>query len=256
MQVLDPIDIEREKRGVEIDGIRWFPKAKPLKMLRIFRTRFDDLEHAKEEIERVKIVLKFLNPNQLALSDEFLVTYYWNGSSDQLLCGLQEYVKGEILDPWSPIDTNHLRELLTRLAPDQVNAREYTAEQLSESVRHRAAVFIENIKKMILGAKHIPDLAGVGNLLLTYEGNIKLVDINNISKVHFDSTIRIDDRGYPVCDKSIQALYLLEEKMLQTPIEKDTKIYKAYLDPSRIRDVKQVEREFHLSMGEVGYFSD
>ena len=91
-------------------------------------------------------------------------------------------------------------------------------------------------------------LAGVENLLITHTGDIKLVDINNISKVTFEPTISIDDKGYPVCDKSIEALSLLEQKLLARPIDMRETIYRAFLDPQRMKDVKALEKEFHLSM--------
>ena len=49
MEVLRRDDVERERAGVVIEGIRWFPKAKPIKMLRIFRSRFNSLDEALEE---------------------------------------------------------------------------------------------------------------------------------------------------------------------------------------------------------------
>ena len=41
MEVLSPEDLDHETNGVLGKGVRWFPKATPLKMLRIFRTRFN-----------------------------------------------------------------------------------------------------------------------------------------------------------------------------------------------------------------------
>ena len=40
MEILTPESVESEKNGVIIDGSKWFPRAEPIKMLRIFRTRF------------------------------------------------------------------------------------------------------------------------------------------------------------------------------------------------------------------------
>ena len=94
----------------------------------------------------------------------------------------------------------------------------------------------------------MPDLAGIGNLLLTPSGEIKLVDINNISRVSFESSISIDDRGYPVCDKSIESLSLLEQGLLQKPLQQDDIIYKTYLEPSRMEEVKALEKEFLRAM--------
>lgn len=76
MQVLNLEDVKKEKEGVVIDGLRHFPKAGPLKMLRVFRERFNDLKDAEEELRNVKILEKFLRPGCVARSDEFLVTRF------------------------------------------------------------------------------------------------------------------------------------------------------------------------------------
>ena len=39
LELLSPEDVENEKNGVIIDGAKWYPRAEPLKMLRIFRTK-------------------------------------------------------------------------------------------------------------------------------------------------------------------------------------------------------------------------
>lgn len=88
MEVLDPDDIRRERQGIVRDGIRWYPRAKPLKVSRIFRTKFSVLEEALEEIRRVKIIEKYLAPNHLAVSEEFIVDYITDGRNDFILCGL------------------------------------------------------------------------------------------------------------------------------------------------------------------------
>jgi hypothetical protein len=112
----------------------------------------------------------------------------------------------------------------------------------------RAKIFIERLKRMIVEANHIPDLAGVGNLLITRSGDVKLVDINNISRVSLDPNINLDDRGYPVCDKSIEALSLLEQTLLGRSIDRNDVIYKTFLDAKRMEEVKALEKEFHISM--------
>lgn len=56
---------------------------------------------------------------------------------------------------------------------------------------------------MVAEAGHIPDLAGAGNLIITGTADIRLVDINDISPISLDSSIYLDEKGYPVCDKSI-----------------------------------------------------
>lgn len=245
LQVLDPPDVAKERNGVIRDGVRWFPKAKPIKMLRLFRTKFDGLAHAEEEIRKVKIIGAFLGHPYYARSEEFLVHYRLHGSMDILLCGLQEVVEGEILDPWSPAEGDPLRPLLERLSPGPIHPRGCRAQPLDAKAHVRE--FIERIKKMILQVGHAPDLAGVGNLLLTREGVLKLVDINNVCLVRFDSTILLDDRGYPVCDKSVEALYLLENKIFGVS-RGSSPIYTHFLDPGRMGEVRQIERRFHDSM--------
>jgi hypothetical protein len=248
--------VEKERAGVVIEDIRWFPKAKPIKMLRIFRTKFNSLNEALEEVKRVKIIEKYLAPDHVAMSDEFLVDYVRDGKRDFILCGLQEAVEGETLDPWSPITKDHLAELFSRMGRESADASDRRTDRLIQRAQKRAKKFIEGVKRMILEANHVPDLAGVGNLLLTPEGEVKLVDINNISRVSFGPTVSIDDKGYPVSDKSIQALSLLEQKILARAINKKDAVYKTFLDAQRMRDVKVLEDEFHYTMVYPDYDMD
>ena len=248
LEVLSPEDVENEKNGVIIDGAKWYPRAEPLKMLRIFRMRFQNLQEAIEEVERVKMIESYLGPDNFAKSVEFLVDYQMNGKTEILLCGLQEYIKGAILDPWDRLDDIHLTSILRRISFETFEDAEDIGDEWIDEVRLRAKEFITKIKKMILEAHHVPDLAGIGNLLLTREGDIKLVDINNISKVSFDSQVRIDDRGYPVCDKSIESLSLLEQGLLEKPLPEEDVIYKTYLGSERMEEVKALEKEFLLAM--------
>jgi len=253
MEVLRKDDVERERKGVLKGDLRWFPRAKPIKVLRIFRTKFNSLNEPLEEVKRVKIIERYLAPDHVAMSDEFLVDYFMDGKRDFILCGLQDYVEGEILDPWSPITEDHLSELFRRMAPGPSDASGVTEDVLIQKAQNSVEKFIKGVKKMILEANHVPDLAGVGNLILTPTGEIKLVDINNISKVSFESAISVDDKGYPVCDKSIEALSLLERKMLGGPINMEETLYKTFLDPKRMREVKALEEKFHLSMKPAVY---
>jgi hypothetical protein len=248
MEVLNPEDVEQEKKGVTIDGLQWFPLAKPLKMLRIFRRRFKNLKEAEEELKRVKIIESYLAPDHLARSGEFIVDYSKNGQREVLLCGLQEYVEGEILNPWGPLHEKYLVSLLWRMISEKSETSNLIAEQWMQEVHRRSKDFIRELKRIINEQHHIPDLAGVGNLLITRSGDIKLVDINNISRISFDKTIHLDDRGYPVCDKSIEALSLLEKGLVGVSVYREDIIYRAFLNPQRIKDVKAAEREFYRSM--------
>jgi hypothetical protein len=242
MQVLESEAVENETQGKIIDGVKWYPRAKPVKMLRIFRTRFNSLRDAEEELKRVKIIEAYLTPDYFARSEEFLVEYRRNGEYEMLLCGLQEYVEGETLEPWSTLDDNYLSSLSRQVSSGNLAI---TADQWLHLVRKKAEDFLSKLKQMILKAHHVPDLAGAGNLILTRSAGIKLVDINNISRVSFGSTIDLDDRGYPVCDKSIEALSLLEQKLLGRFIAADDPIYSTYLDPQRMREVKALAERFH-----------
>ena len=253
MEVLDPRDVARENKGVVIEGMKYFPRAKPLKMLRLFRTKFHSLQQAHEELERVKIIEAYLAPEHLALSNEFLVDYQRNGTYEILLCGLQEYVEGEILDPWQNLDEDHLVFLWSRLGRvgDDFSRLEITP--WIEMVRSRIRAFIGKTKKMIREVRFIPDLAGVGNLLITPSGNLKIVDINNISSVYFDSEIRIDDRGYPVCDKSVEALFRIEQQLLGEKKPGEDSLFGMFFEPDRMERVRAIEETFHTSMAPVLY---
>ena len=100
MEVLLPQDVALEKSGVVSDGIKWFPRAKPRRMLRIFRTKFADRTQAYEELRRVEVIAHYLGPELHARSEEFLVSYFMGKHDDILLCGLQEYVEGLPIEPW------------------------------------------------------------------------------------------------------------------------------------------------------------
>jgi hypothetical protein len=244
MEVLDPGDVLKQNKGEVVDGIRIFPWAKPLKILRIFRTKFWSTKEVFEEIKKLKIVEKYLPDDSYAKSDEFIVDYIWNNNRDFILCGLQEYVEGEVLNPWDPISKSQLAGLFT---PMEGHGFQMASEQLIQKFYKKVEHFIACVKKMILKANYVPDFAGVENLLITPTGNIKLVDINNISKVFLEPEIRLDDKGYPVCDKSIEAISMLEKKLLGKPIDKTERLYKTFLDPQRMKAVGDLEEKFHLS---------
>ena len=56
--------------------------------------------------------------------------------------------------------------------------------------------------------------------------------------------------------QSIQALALLEQKILAKTINKKDAVYKAFLDPERMRRVKALEDKFHFSMVYPNYDMD
>ena len=244
LEVLDPMEVEAERIGRMQDGLLCFPRARPLKMFRVFRARFDSLKDGLVEIESVKILQRYLAPQYVARSDEFLVDYVFQGAWNLLLCGLQDYVEGEILDPWSPVEQNALEELWRRIRNREAGCERPQIPGI-EAVREHIAAFVSRVKRMIAEAGLIPDLAGVSNLILTPSGAVKLVDINNISPVSLTPRIFLDDKEYPICDKSVQALALLEQNLLGRPPDRNDPIYRVFLDPERVRDVKAVEEAFH-----------
>jgi len=249
MEVLDPEDVAREKDGFFVDGLRMFPRAVPRKMLRIFRRRFKDLAEAREETRRVKIVESCLAPDHIARPAEFLVDYLGPGKREILLAGLQEYIAGEVLEPWGDLGKGHLCALLDRMGMDDPRDDVMRAkDDWGERVRRKGGEFVEQVKRLINEFRLIPDLAGVGNLLLTRAGEIKLVDINNISEVSPDPVVPLDDRGYPVCDKSMAVLFHLEQKLTGRSPKKDDPPYGLFLNPERIERVKAAEKRFHLKM--------
>ena len=248
MEVLNWEDVKDETQGEIRDGLRWYPQAAPLKMLRIFRTRFKGLAEAEEELERVRIVHTFLAPDHVAVTREFLVDYLEHGRREILLCGLQDYVDGEALEPWGRLDEELLISLANRMRSSKDESSLRPGDRWLQRVRQKIEAFTGKIRRMIGEAHHVPDLAGAGNLLLTRSGDIKLVDVNNISPVFLDSVIRVDDKGYPVCDKSIEALSLLEHKILGRSLEKEDHIYRTFLHPDRMKAVKKLEDTFHRSL--------
>ena len=222
LEMLHKEDVRRENHGLVVDGVRIFPRARPLKMLRIFKSRFPTLEDALEDTHRIKIAEKYLPPTSIARSNEFIVEYRIGARTEIVLCGLQEFVEGQVLDPWSPVPVPAIAG---------------------------AEVFFEGVRAMIANAGLIPDLAGVGNLLITPQKTIKLVDINNILKIDCQSQISLDDKGYPACDKSVEALALLEHKLLAKPLKPVDPLYRNFLDGKRMQRVRELELEFHRSLG-------
>jgi len=245
LEVLRRTDVDRERSGIVVDGLRWFPKAEPVRVFRVFRTRLNTLDRALHEIRRVKIVERYLAPGFMARSSEIIVEYMGPSGREPLLCGFQAYVKGEIVDPWSILGLNSLADSLFDSLQTTMDDAAMSRAQWSGMARDKAAKFIDRVRKMILETGYVPDLAGIGNLVITASGDIKLVDINNISKVGTCSDIVIDDRGYPVGDKSIEALYLLEEKLAGRAVSQTDPIFSSYFDPERKKAVKAHEVRFY-----------
>ena len=85
-----------------------------------------------------------------------------------------------------------------------------------------------------------------GKNKIHYSGNTSLISEDlRLKSVTLD--ILLDDRGYPVCDKSIEALALLERNLLNRPVDTGEAIYRKFLDPRRMKEVKDLEAAFYRS---------
>ncbi len=246
MEILRTEDIRKETFGVIKNNIRWYPKAQPVNMLRIFRKKFDSMEPVMREIKRFKILEKYLPKGSYAGSNEFIVDYFVAGKYDMLLCGMQEYVKGEDIDPWALPEREYLVETTCVPASQPGMCKQEIGNQLIK----QSKAFINGLKKMGEQAGYLPDLAGMGNILLTPHGNLKLVDINNISKLRWDNKIYLDDKGYPVCDKSVEALWLLEKRLLKRENPGWCKMYSVFLDKARMKEANVLVKEFEINLGD------
>ena len=251
-EVLEAGDVQKEIQGEIIDGIRMYPRARPLKMFRILRTRFKNKEAVFQEIEKYNTLLKFLGPDLIALSEEFMADYTGTGKSQIVLCGLQEYVEGKILDPWRLFGDNYLKELFGSMprtdALDPLDQPALNQPGRVDRAKKNIENFVKKIREMISHTGYIPDLAGIGNLILTPGGDLKLVDINNIVEIKLNDTISLDDKGYPSCDVSIEVLSILERDILQRKIQMDDPLYRLFLSPERRQRVKTIENEFYTSL--------
>ena len=243
LEILLAEDVLKETQGEITHGIRMFPRAKPKKMLRILRNRFKNKEEVFQEIKKYQVLLKFLGSDFIAESEEFIVDYTGTGKSQILLCGLQEYIEGEILDPWGLGDKNFLLDLFK-----SSTCPEAQLAAMVKKARKNIVLFVKKIRQMISDTGYIPDLAGFGNLILTPEGNLKLVDINNIVEIKLNNSIPIDDKGYPSCDVSVEVLSILERDLLQKNILLDDPLYRFFLSPQRKIKVKALEKQFYKTL--------
>lgn len=239
-EVLDKTDVKKESLGQVEDGIRMFPRAVPKKIFRIFRHRIHDMNIVLKEIERYRNLLTYLGKDYIAQSEEFMASYRLNGEYIILFCGLQEYVAGEILDPWRLSGSSPLKKLLAS-SPWPEKALETAIKAVRE--------FVRRIRYMIGDNGYIPDLAGVGNLILTPPGRLKLVDINNIVHISTRSPgIPLDDKGYPACDVSVQVLAILEKEILGLPPDMKDPLFRHFLNDQRKAAVRELERKFYSGL--------
>ena len=245
-EIISADAVLKETEGEIIDGVRWFPRAAPNYVLRIMRKRFRTLKDVLGEIKNYALVLKFLGPELIAKSNEFIVEYTGAGKSQIVLCGLQEYVEGAALDPWILFGHNPLKTLYRSRFPGEASEKSWM-ENAIESI----SSFVRRARKMIVDEGHIPDLAGNGNLILTKAGRIKLVDINNILRFDQYASILIDDKGYPTFDKSMEVLVILEDKILKNKAVYKDPLYVHFLSEDRKRKVKKIEEQFFINLGLV-----
>lgn len=215
-------------------------------MFRIFRQHFADSESIFREIKKYNLLLKWLGKGFIATSQEFIVDYRETNSSRIVLCGLQEYVKGDILDPWRLYDKACLDDIFSIRGYDPDRAAK-CIRTLTDNIRS----FVKRIREMIFHTGFIPDLAGNGNLVITPRGRLKLVDINNIVRFNADDIIRIDDKGYPSCDVSVQVLAILEQAILGKTIKDSDPFYGIFLSEERKQTVKDLERTFYQKIKDL-----
>lgn len=241
-EILDSHEVEKESRGELVDGYRRFPRAMPRYMLRILRSRFTSVEAALDEINKYTRLLHFLGPELIARSNEFIVDYVVKGTHEIMLCGIQEYVDGVILNPWHLLEDAPLKPYF----PSPHPADNETEKRIS-ICKKSISKFVRLTWKMISKTGYIPDLAGNGNLLLCKTGTIKLVDINNIIKVETGDKIILDDKGYPACDKSIEVLALLMEKILADEEFPINPTLGHFLSEKRKTEVRRLEKIFFQS---------
>jgi hypothetical protein len=245
-EVLSAEAVLKETNGEVINGTRWFPRAVPRHMLRIMRTRFRTLNQVLEEIKKYALMLKCLGPELIARSNEFIVEYNGAGKREIVLCGLQEYVEGATLDPWALFGQAPLETLYRSRFPSAEGKESWLVSAIAS-----IASFVRRVRTMIDEEGHIPDLAGNGNLILTKTGQIKLVDINNILRLDRYDTVLIDDKGYPSCDKSMEVLAILEEKILKNKAVSKDPLYGWFLEQDRRKKVKKLEAQFFSKFGLV-----
>jgi hypothetical protein len=235
MYLLDAGEAHKEKKGVAQDGVRIYPKAVPKKILRIFKRRFQKLNQALDEINRYKVMEKYFCPDYIAKSNEFIVDLTNFHDREIILCGIQDYVEGNVLDPWGIIHWHKNSDTFVNIVRGHDDP-----DCFFQTIKHHAAEFIRAVKKMIHETSRVPDLAGIGNIRLSADGKLRLVDINNISDIVFEPDVYIDDKNFPVCDKSIEAMALLEEKMLGQPPDMSEPIYQAFLNPERKNKINRL----------------
>ncbi len=238
-----------ESQGMAAGGVPFFPRARPVKMLRIFRRRFTSLAEALGETRRFKVLERCLGPAHIARSCEFYVDYRRGQRREILLCGLQDPVAGTGLDPWQVQRPGYLAELHERLRRETGDRAGMADADFQRRLRGQARELIRRVRAMMTGDALVPDLAGVRNLLVTRGPRIVLVDINNIHPLVRGPEIPLDDKGYPVLDRSLEALERLGRGLLGRSILARHPDYALFFDPVRQRRVAALEAGFTARAG-------
>lgn len=242
-EVLKKQDLKKEQNGILQDGLKIFPRACPIKIFRIFRNRFKTVDQVFHEIQKYNMLVGYYGYDLIARSEEFIVEYNQGTGTQILLCGLQEYVDGEILDPWKILDGDYIQSFFNSMYTKQPDL-----EKSIQRAKNKIQQFVGITKKIFMDTGYIPDLAGIGNLLLTCNGNFKLVDINNISKLEWNDSIPLDDKNYPSCDISVEVLLRLEENILGNSSCAEDPIYAFFMKKDRQSQVKELEKIFYTRL--------
>ena len=242
IEVLDPEAVARETAGLMVDGVRCFPRARPVKMLLIFRTRFADLAQGLHETRRLKRIERWLAPEFLAASEDFYVDYRCGGRRQILLCGLQDYVHGVALDPWQATGPGYLEQLHRQFVDETGSRMGVTLFQ--ERLRDNLDGFVSAVRNLMEQEQILPDLAGVRNLVVDANVRLRLVDINNIQDLDFGDAVVLDDKGYPVLDKSLEALDLLAFHLLDRRDLRCDEALGRFFTPDRRVRVEAAARRF------------
>lgn len=242
LELIPNKDLEKETHGILANGIRTFPRARPIKMVRVLKNRFNSCAAALEEIKKYRVLLASLGSYFVAQSEEFIVEYREKNQNHILLCGLQEYIEGTTLNPWHLSDERSLEHFY--ISNPETTPKKFTRQAVSD-----IKGFVGAITAMVEQTGLIPDLAGDGNLMLSPEGRLKLVDINNIIKITQGPEIQLDDKGYPCCDKSMEVLSILGNKIarIPPPFSKDPFLGK-FFDLERRQKVNELEQAFYQNL--------
>ncbi|MFW6450605.1 MAG: hypothetical protein ACOCZ6_06150 [Nanoarchaeota archaeon] len=209
MQVIRPEEYKRESSGELINGQMDYSIARPSYMLRIFKSKVTK-DEALNEIQKLKIMREYLKES-MAHSNEFIAAY----NSEPILCGLQEYIQGDTIDPWFCVPASY-----------------------DNNFSNEMNKFIDRVKKTIHNTGYVPDLAGNGNLVYSKRG-VVLTDMNNINRIDYSQNIFFDDKGFPIIDISIEALSNLERAVNGSA---EDKLYDHFLEPQRREQVSKIRR--------------